>query len=136
MKLAEIASMSEDAFNLVMEDLTPLFRRAVDANCAAKQSRELLIQDPDQLTMKGCPWENRIKSGVEKKSKRSKKNLDKASVDTPVQNERRGSTSKRQTSHIIVELLETVIEPIVPSSDPFLDEFDAYVCSQLTQDRI
>ena len=35
MKLAKIASMFEDVFNLVIDDLTSLFRRAVDANYAA-----------------------------------------------------------------------------------------------------
>ena len=70
--------MSEVAFNLVMDDLTPLFRRAMDVNYVAQPRRQLLIQYLDQITMKSCPRENRTKSGLEKKSK---KNMNKNSTD-------------------------------------------------------
>ena len=43
MKRAEIASRSEDALNLMMADLTPLFRRTVDTNYLAQSCLEFLI---------------------------------------------------------------------------------------------
>ena len=43
MKLVKVASIFEDAFNLMMVDLTTLFRRAVDANSLAQASSKFII---------------------------------------------------------------------------------------------
>ena len=54
-----------------MADLSTLFRRAADANSLTQTSLEFIIRDPENITTKGWPREKRIKSGVEKKSKKS-----------------------------------------------------------------
>ena len=47
MKLAEVASISEDAFNLVIANLSALFRKAVYANISTQTSSKFVIRDPE-----------------------------------------------------------------------------------------
>ena len=85
MKLTEVTSMFEGAFNLVMTDLNPLFKRAINANYSTQHHSKLSIWDPVNIAIKGRPRERRIKSGVEKNlknSKKSKKAENKTSEDT------------------------------------------------------
>ena len=117
-----------------MDDLTPLFKRAMDANCATQENTELVIQDPERIRTKGRPRESRLKSGVEKKSKRSRRNMDKASANAS-QNETRAGSSNRQTCMQTSNNVQDM-ETIVPSSDALLEEFDAFVLSQLTQENV
>ena len=74
-----------------MADLSTLFRRAADANSLTQTSLEFIIRDPENITTKGWPREKRIKSGVEKKSKKDPNKP----FDDPSTNEKDKRPAKR-----------------------------------------
>ena len=68
-----------------------------------------------------------------KKSKKSKKATNKTSDDPSIEeNDKRPAKRQRMTPHKVVEVVQQIASSNQLSSDLFLDEFDAYICSQLT----
>ena len=96
--------MSKDAFNLMMADLTPLFKRVVDTNCLVQSSSEFLIRDPENIATKGWLRERRIKSGVEKKSKKAVNMT--FDVSSTKGNDKRPAKRKRMTPLEVVEVVQ------------------------------
>ena len=113
MKLAEVVSIFEDAFNLVMTDLNTLFQRAVDANIFAQINSEFIIRDPENIAIKGRPRERRIKSGVKKKSK---KDPNKTSDDPSTKEKDKRPTKRQRTSPD--EVVEAVQQISMITSSP------------------